>query len=299
MSQSIRPRRSVLYMPGSNSRALDKGRTLPADALILDLEDAVTPDSKVQARDNIRAALAAGGYGARELIVRVNGLDSPWGKADIEALAQSGAQALLIPKVESAAMVQAVDALMVAAGAPNDMAIWCMMETPLGILRADAIAGASPRLACLVMGTSDLVKDLGAAHTADRLPVLTALSLCLLAARAHGLTALDGVHLDLSDAAGLRAQCQQGRDLGFDGKTLIHPKTLAVANEVFAPSEGDIAQAHRIIAAYQAAEAAGKGVVLLDGKLVENLHVAAAQRSVALAEAIKQQETAAADHVAP
>ncbi|MGO1119614.1 HpcH/HpaI aldolase/citrate lyase family protein [Rhodovibrionaceae bacterium A322] len=290
MSQSIRPRRSVLYMPGSNARALEKGRGLAADALILDLEDAVSPDNKSVARDNIAAALTAGGYGPRELIIRINGLDTPWGKADVEGLAQSGAHALLIPKVESAAMVQEVEKLMAAAGAPDDMAIWCMMETPLGILHAEEIAAASPRLAGFVMGTSDLVKDLGAAHTADRLPVLTSLSLCLLAARAHGLIALDGVHLDLSDDEGFAAQCQQGKDLGFDGKTLIHPKTLAKANEVFAPSGADIEQAHRIIAAFQEAESQGKGVVLLDGKLVENLHVVSAQRTVALARAIEELE---------
>ncbi|WP_366554893.1 HpcH/HpaI aldolase/citrate lyase family protein [Aquibaculum sediminis] len=290
MLKNARPRRSMLYMPGSNTRALEKGRSLPADALILDLEDAVAPDTKAQARENIVEALRAGGYGRREIVVRTNGLDSEWGRDDIAALAAAGANALLLPKVESAAMVQEAEALMVQAGAPESLGIMCMMETPLGILRADEIAGASKRLTCLVMGTSDLVKDLNAAHTPERLPVLTSLSLCVLAARAHGLAIVDGVHLDLDDAEGFAAHCLQGKQLGFDGKTLIHPKTLAKANEVFAPSAEEVAQAHRIIEAHAAAVAEGKGVVVLDGKLVENLHVESAKRSVALAEAIAELE---------
>ena len=283
---TARPRRSVLYVPGSNTRALEKGRGLPADALILDLEDAVAPDAKVEARGNIAEALKAGGYGKREIIVRVNGLDTPWGKDDVAALATSGADALLLPKVESAAMVSELEGLMRDAGAPDGLAIMCMMETPRGILNADEIAGASQRLTCLVMGTSDLVKELNAAHTPERLPVLTSLSLCVLAARAHGVAIVDGVHLDLSDDEGFAAHCRQGKDLGFDGKTLIHPKTIAVANEVFAPSEADIAQARRIIEAHAEATRQGQGVVVLDGKLIENLHVETAERSVALAEAI-------------
>ena len=283
---TARPRRSVLYMPGSNTRALEKGRGLPADALILDLEDAVAPDAKVEARGNIAEALKAGGYGKREIIVRVNALDTPWGKDDVAALATSGADALLLPKVESAAMVSELEGLMRDAGAPDGLAIMCMMETPRGILNADEIAGASQRLTCLVMGTSDLVKELNAAHTPERLPVLTSLSLCVLAARAHGVAIVDGVHLDLSDDEGFAAHCRQGKDLGFDGKTLIHPKTIAVANEVFAPSEADIAQARRIIEAHAEATRQGQGVVVLDGKLIENLHVETAERSVALAEAI-------------
>lgn len=283
---TARPRRSVLYMPGSNTRALEKGRGLPADALILDLEDAVAPDAKVEARGNIAEALKAGGYGKREIIVRVNGLDTPWGKDDVAALATSGADALLLPKVESAAMVSELEGLMRNAGAPDGLAIMCMMETPRGILNADEIAGASQRLTCLVMGTSDLVKELNAAHTPERLPVLTSLSLCVLAARAHGVAIVDGVHLDLSDDEGFAAHCRQGKDLGFDGKTLIHPKTIAVANEVFAPSGADIAQAQRIIEAHAEATRQGQGVVVLDGKLIENLHVETAERSVALAEAI-------------
>jgi citrate lyase subunit beta/citryl-CoA lyase len=284
---TARPRRSVLYMPGSNTRALDKGRSLPADALILDLEDAVAPDAKAEARENIRQALEQGGYGKREIVVRVNGLDTPWGAEDIAALGGSSADAILIPKVESAKMVQEVERLMVKAGAREAMGIMCMMETPRGILRAEEIAGASPRLTCLVMGTSDLVKDLNAKHTAERLPVLTSLGLCVLAARAFGLAIVDGVYLDLNDEEGFAAHCRQGRELGMDGKTLIHPKTVAAANEAFAPSEAEVEQARRIIAAHAEATKQGQGVVVLDGKLIENLHVEDARRTVALAEAIR------------
>ena len=286
MAATARPRRSVLYMPGSNARALEKGRSLAADALILDLEDAVAPDAKALARAQIAEAVEAGGYGGRELIVRVNALDSPWGRDDIAALAACGADAILLPKVESAAMVHEAAKLMDAAGAPAETAIMCMMETPRGMLHAEEVAGASERLSCLVMGTSDLVKDLHASHTGARLPVLTALSLCLLAARACGLAIVDGVHLDLNDDEGFAAVCRQGKMLGFDGKTLIHPKTIAKANEVFAPSDEEVAFSHRIIAAHAEAAAQGKGVVVVDGKLIENLHVENAQRLVALAEAI-------------
>lgn len=294
MSVRARPRRSVLYMPGSNARALDKGRSLPADGLILDLEDAVAPDAKVTAREQIVAALQHGGYGRREIAVRVNPLDSPWGKDDVKAMAATGADAILLPKVESAAMVHALESLMEASGAPDTMGIQCMMETPLGMLNAQAVAAASPRITCLVMGTSDLVKDLQAAHTPDRLPVLTSLGLCILAARAHGIAITDGVHLDLDDEAGFAAQCRQGKELGFDGKTLIHPKTIAKANEVFAPSQAEIDWSHKIIAAHAEATAAGKGVVVVDGKLVENLHVENARRLVALDEAIRELEAQAA-----
>lgn len=291
---TARPRRSVLYMPGSNTRALEKGRAIPADALILDLEDAVAPDAKQEARANIVAALGEGGYGRREIIVRVNGLDSPWARDDIAAIAPTAADAILIPKVESAGLVQEVERLMVAAGAAETMGIMCMMETPLGILEAASIAGASSRLTCLVMGTSDLVKDLNAKHTPERLPVLTSLSLCVLAARAQGLAVVDGVHLDLNDAEGFEAQCRQGRDLGMDGKTLIHPKTVAAANAAFAPSDDDVTQAKRIIEAHAEATRAGQGVVVLDGKLIENLHVEDAERTVALAKSISDLEAEAA-----
>lgn len=286
MATTARPRRSVLYMPGSNPRALDKARTLAADGLILDLEDAVSPDAKDDARRQVVEAVKAGGYGSRELLIRVNGLATPWGYADIAAAAGSGADGILIPKVESADMVRQVEAIMIANGAPPEMAIWCMMETPRGILRAEEIATATPRMAGFVMGTSDLAKDLHCAHTRDRLPMITSLSLCLLAARANGLAAIDGVYLDLNDDEGFEFACRQGLELGFDGKTLIHPKTIDAANRVFAPSEAEIAWSGKIIAAHAEAAAAGKGVVVVDGKLIENLHVESARRIVALAERI-------------
>lgn len=286
MIKPVRPRRSVLYMPGSNARALEKIRTLSADGYILDLEDAVAPDAKDIARQQVCAALKAGGFGSRELVIRVNGLATHWGHDDVAAAARSGAHAVVIPKVESADTVRQVEAIMHAAGAPADMAIWCMMETPRGMLEAPAIAAASPRLACLVMGTSDLAKDLNCAHTRERLPMITSLGLCLLAARAHGLAILDGVYLDLNDDEGFAYACRQGVELGFDGKTLIHPKTIAAANQAFAPSADAVAWARKIIAAHADAVAQGKGVVVVDGKLIENLHVESARRLVALADAI-------------
>jgi citrate lyase subunit beta/citryl-CoA lyase len=292
MTATARPRRSMLYMPGSNARALDKARGLAADALIFDLEDAVAPDAKTPARDQVGAAMRQGGYGSRELLVRVNGLATEWGRADLRAAAAMAIDGVLLPKVESAATVREAEAILVEAGAPDRLAIWCMMETPLGMLHAEAIAGAAPRLGGLVMGTSDLAKDLHAAHTRDRLPLLTALGLCLLAARAHGLAIADGVHLDLADDTGFAASCRQGRELGFDGKTLIHPKTIATANQVFAPSPDEIAWARRIIAAHGDAVAGGKGIVLVDGKLIENLHVDSARQLVALADQIAALESA-------
>ena len=286
MAATVRPRRSVLYMPGSNVRALEKGRSLAADAIIMDLEDAVSPDAKGQARVQILAALAEGGYGARELVIRVNGLTTPWGVDDLTAAATSGAHAVLLPKVGGADMVEQAVALLEAHGAPDDLAIWCMMETPLGMLHAEEVAGAHARVTCLVMGTSDLAKDLHAAHTRERLPLLASLSLCLLAARAHDIAIVDGVHLDLADDEGFAYSCRQGQEMGFDGKTLIHPKTIDVANRVFAPSDDDVAWAKRIIEAHGEASAAGKGVVLVDGQLIENLHVEAAHRLVSLSDSI-------------
>ncbi|MDP2698958.1 CoA ester lyase [Thalassospira sp.] len=286
MVAAVRPRRSVLYMPGSNARALEKGRGLLADGLILDLEDAVAPDAKDMARDQIVAALDAGGYGGREIQVRVNGLNTPWGHADLVAAAKTSADAILLPKVESADTVRQVAAILEAEGAHDAMRIWCMMETPLAMLNAKEIASAHPRLGGFVMGTSDLAKDLNCAHTPDRLPMITSLGLCLLAARAYGLAILDGVHLDLADDAGFARACQQGRELGFDGKTLIHPKTIDVANAAFAPHADEVDWARKIIAAHQAASASGQGVVVVDGKLVENLHVVSAKRLVAMADQI-------------
>lgn len=287
MTDQIRPRRSVLYMPGSNPRALEKAKSLAADALILDLEDAVAVAAKVDARSNVTNAVKAGGYGAREVIIRINPLDSPWGVDDLKAACAVGPDAILLTKVDSAVVVQQAEKLIVAFGAPDKTKIWCMMESPRAMLRAEEIAGSSDRLTCLVMGTSDLVKDLHAHHTTLRLPVVTSLGLCLLAARAANIDILDGVFLDLKDEKGFRASCTQGLEFGFDGKTLIHPKQLDTANEIFAPSSAELDFSHRIIEAFGQAEAKGEGVVLVDGKLIENLHVENARRLVALSKAIK------------
>ncbi|MCY4311516.1 MAG: CoA ester lyase [Rhodospirillaceae bacterium] len=284
----IRPRRSALYMPGANARALEKGQDLPADVLILDLEDAVTPDAKDVARQQVFDAVATGRYGRREVVVRINGLDTGWGHADVPLVAECGAEAVLLPKVESADQVRHLEALMTDSGAPNDMAIMCMIETPMGVLHSAEIAAASPRLTCLVMGTSDLTKELQARHAPGREPLLTSLSFCILAARAHRLAILDGVSLNLDDDEDHVAACRQGRDLGFDGKTLIHPRQIAAANDTFAPDREEVAWSHRVIKAHGDAEAEGLGIVLVDGKLVENLHVEEAHRIVALAEAIKR-----------
>ena len=281
----IRPRRSALYVPGSNARALEKARTLDADVLIFDIEDGVAPDRKEEARAQIIAALAQGGYDA-ELVIRINHPASRLGAADIKAAARSGAHAILLPKTEGAQEVRDAALRLASAGAPPTMALWAMIETPMGVMRVEEIAFSSPHLACLVMGTSDLAKDLRARHTHDRLPVLTALSLSVMAARAAGLFILDGVHLDLDDDGGFLAACRQGSELGFDGKTLIHPRTIGGANAAFGPTEGEVAWARRIIAAHADALKDGRGVAVVDGKLIENLHVESARRPVAMAEAI-------------
>lgn len=293
MSQTVRPRRSVLYMPGANTRALEKARTLPADALIFDLEDAVAPEAKEAARTNVVLAAESRAYGKREIAIRCNGLGTPWGEADIEAIAQSGADAILVPKVESATQVTHVVSLLDTAGAPTTMAVWAMMETPKGILRAEEIAGSHPRLGLFVMGTNDLVKDMRARHTPMRLPMITALGIGMLAARAHGLAILDGVYNDIQDTAGFRAVCQQGLEMGFDGKTLIHPSQVEPCNEIFAPSAAELEMAGKIVAAFKAAQAEGKGVVTVDGRMIENLHVEQAERALALASAIKELQAAA------
>lgn len=287
MTSSIRPRRSVLYMPGSNARALEKAKTLPADGMIFDLEDAVAPDAKADARENIVAALKEGGYGRRETVVRVNALASPWGHDDLAAAATADADAVLLPKVESAESIRQALTVLDQAGGPPDLPLWAMMETAMGMLHAEEIAGASPRLTCFVMGTSDLAKELHAAHTQLRLPMITALGLCILAGRAFGLTLLDGVHLDLQGDEDYATSCRHGVELGFDGKTLIHPKQIAMANEAFAPGDDDITKAEKIIAAHEQAAAEGKGVVVVDGRLIENLHVEEARRQIRLAEAIR------------
>ena len=284
---TIRPRRSLLYMPGSNARALEKARSLPADGLILDMEDAVAPDAKQVAREQIAAALGEGGYGHRELMVRINALSTPWGADDIAAVCRAGnpPDSVLIPKISSVDDIEQAVAALDAAGCPETVDVWIMAETPLCILNIGAIA-SHPRLRGIVMGTSDLSQDTRVRHTPDRLGFITALNLCVYAARANGLDVIDGVHLDLEDDAGLRAACEQGRDLGFDGKSLIHPKQIDAANAVFAPDAAAIEQARQIIAGWQQAEAEGKGVVVVNGRLVENLPVEEARRQLELAEAI-------------
>jgi citrate lyase subunit beta/citryl-CoA lyase len=275
-------------MPGSNPRALENARTLPADGLIFDLEDAVAPEAKEGARTIVAAGLAGGGYGDRELVIRVNAIDTPWGHADLAAAATMPIDAVLLPKIENPDRVALTVSLLDAFGAPERLAVWCMLETPRGILYAREIAAASPRLAGLVLGTSDLTKDLHALPTLDRLPLITSLSLAILAARAHGLAVLDGVHLDLSDDEGFAATCRQGRELGFDGKTLIHPNQIAAANAAFAPTPEEVEWSRRIIAAHREAAAAGNGVVLVEGRLIENLHVENARRLLALAGEIER-----------
>ncbi|ALG89237.1 MAG: CoA ester lyase [Pseudomonadota bacterium] len=279
MDQNARPYRSVLYIPGSKERALDKARGLAVDAIIFDLEDAVAVEEKANARTLLAETLKAGGYGARAKIVRINGLDTDWGRADIAAVAGCGADAILIPKVGSAADVQAVAELV------PDVPLWAMMETSAGMLHAEEIA-AHPRMAGFVMGTNDLAKELKCRFRADRLPMLTALQLCLMAARMHGIVAVDGVYNAFKDEEGLKAECDQGRDMGFDGKTLIHPAQVAIANAAFAPTEEEIDLARRQIAAFEAAEAAGQGVAVVDGRIVENLHIVTARETLAKAEAI-------------
>ncbi len=286
MAAPIRLRRSVLFLPGANPRAMEKARALPADGLIFDLEDAVAPDGKDNARASVAVALTAGGYAPRELILRVNPLESPWGHADLAAAATLPLDAVLLPKVENAERVRLTIDLLDALGAPPELSVWCMIETPPGVLAAAEIAAASPRLGALVLGTSDLAKGLQAKAARDRWPLLPALGLVLLAGRAHGRAVLDGVHLDLDDAEGFGAVCRQGSELGFDGKTLIHPAQIDSANIAFSPTAEEAAQARRIIAAYAEAAGSGKGAVRIDGRLVEALHVEDARRIVALVEAI-------------
>jgi len=288
MPNSSRPRRSVLYMPGSKERALEKASTLPADGLILDLEDAVGLAEKETARGMVAEKVRQRPFGKREVIIRINGIDTPWGGADLEMAALAGPDAILVPKVENAAMVQQVAARLANLGAPERTKIWAMMETPLAMLNAPEIAGSSARLSCLVMGTNDLVKELHAEHTETRTAVATALGLCVLAARAYKLSILDGVYNAIQDEDSLRASCIQGREMGFDGKTLIHPAQIAVTNEIFGPSEADLDLARRYVEAFREAEEAGRGVAVVDGRLVENLHVENAKRLLSQAEAIAE-----------
>lgn len=287
---AIRPRRSALYMPGSNARALEKARSLNADALILDLEDAVAPDAKAVAREQVTASVAAGGYGSREVVIRVNGLTTPWGHDDIVAAAKAGPDAILVPKVSSPGDVMRAAKELRDAGAPEHTRLWIMMETPLAILNADSIvrtaADPASRLSVLVMGTNDIAKETRARLTLGRQSMLAYLSICVAAARAHGVDILDGVFNDFSNEAGFRAECEQGRDFGMDGKTLIHPNQLAVCNEVFAPPAAEVDMARKIIAAFDLPENSAKGVLQLEGKMVERLHADMARRTVEIADAI-------------
>lgn len=286
---SVRPRRSVLYMPGSNQRALEKAKTLRADSVIFDLEDSVGPEMKVAARQQVITAVNAGGYGAREVIVRANSLDTEWGRADIEAIAASAADGLCLPKIERAE--QLLDAIEILQHGASTMPLWPMVETPLGVENIDAIAGADPRITVLVMGTTDLAKELRVPHTPERIGLQYSLGRCVLAARRFGIDILDGVYLDLNDEPGFSQACEQGRALGFDGKTLIHPGQLVAANRVFGLSDSDIERAEKIIAAWKTAEAEGKGVVVVDGKLVEGMHVDEAKRQLDIAVAINTLES--------
>ena len=292
MALNMRPFRSVLYLPGSNDRALNKARSLATDALIFDLEDAVAPSEKLAARKKVRDAVAAGGFENRFLMVRINALDTEWGEADVAALGDVTPDAILLPKVNSPEDIAALCALMDRSNSLADSQVWAMMETPQGILNAGQTAAAPGRLAGLVMGTNDLAKDIGAAATPDRQPMLFALSQCILAARANGLVVVDGVYNQFRDDDGLRAECMQGRDLGFDGKTLIHPAQLAITNEVFAPSEEELDLAREFVAAFDEALAEGKAVAVVRGRIVENLHVETARALLAKAEAIARLEAA-------
>ena len=270
------PYRSVLYLPGSRERVLEKAKELAADALIFDLEDAVAPEDKLAARDLV-CKMVQRGYGARKCLIRINGLDSPWGEADLKAAIAAEPDGILIPKVNEAAELQVI-----AAKLKGKTRLWAMMETPLGILNAKEIAAGTPALEGFVIGTNDLVKELFASHTPDRAPVMTSLSLCLLAARAHGLVCVDGVYNAFKDEAGLKAECQQGLELGFDGKTLIHPAQIEATNEIFAPNEAELTLARRYIEAFENAS----GVAVVDGKIVENLHVENAVRLLGKADMI-------------
>jgi citrate lyase subunit beta / citryl-CoA lyase len=283
--EAFRPRRSVLYLPASNERALEKAKTLPVDGLILDLEDAVAPDAKPSARDKACAAASSGAYGRREVVVRVNGMDTEWHKEDLAAACAAGPDAVLVPKVGSADAVLGLVRQLADHGAPEHTSLWAMIETPSAVLHAEEIAAASDRLTVLVMGTNDLAKELSAEHVPGRLPLLTGLGLALLAARASGKAILDGVYNDVNDGDGFLAECRQGRQLGFDGKTLIHPGQVSGANESFAPDPDAVADARGILEAW--AGGSGAGVVTYRGRMVENLHVESAHRVLAVHEAIR------------
>ncbi len=286
MTKMIRPRRTALYMPGSNRRALDKARELEVDVVIMDLEDAVAPDAKQAARANVIEAVAAGGYGYREIVIRINGYGSPWWKDDLVAVATSGADAMLAPKINGADLLSKLGDLLAINGAPDSMRLWTMAETPAAILNIDSIAKADPRLEVIVMGTSDLAKALRIPPDPDRIGLLPTLTASILAARAHGLDILDGVFGDLTDDDGFTRSCEQGRKLGFDGKTLIHPRQIEAANRSFGVSADDAAEAAEIIKAWEAAATQGSGIAVVNGRMIENLHAEDARRLLALHAAI-------------
>jgi citrate lyase subunit beta / citryl-CoA lyase len=292
---TIRPRRSVLYMPGSNARAIEKARTLPADAVILDLEDSVAPDGKAAARTQVMEAVIAGGFGTREVIVRINGLDTEWWLDDLNAVAKAKPDAVLVPKVSRPGHLEDVAERLVDISADHKIKVWAMMETPLAMLNARDIAAAAKdvetRLSAFVMGTNDLAKDTRARITPGRAPMLPWLMGCVAAARAFGIDILDGVYNDLGNAEGFAQECAQARDMGFDGKTLIHPNQIEPCNAAFSPSADDVALARKIIAAFGLPENKDKGVVQLDGRMVERLHADMARRTVAIAEAIEARVT--------
>jgi citrate lyase subunit beta/citryl-CoA lyase len=287
---TVRPRRSVLYMPGSNARALEKAKTLAADGIILDLEDSVAPDAKEAARNQVAAAVKAGGFGAREVFIRVNGVDTSWHADDLAAAAHAAPDAILVPKVQSPEMLELVGRRLLDMGTPHKTRVWAMIETPLAIFNILAIAAeardSESRLSGLIMGTNDLAKDTRARIVPGRAPMLAWLSICVAAARIHGIDILDGVYNDIGNSDGFQMECAQGAELGFDGKTLIHPSQIEPCNNAFSPSAEEVAQARKLIAAFDLPENKGKGVVAIDGRMVERLHAEMARRTVAIAEAI-------------
>lgn len=291
---TVRPRRSMLYMPGSNARALEKAKALPADSLILDLEDAVAPDAKIEARKQVAATVKGGGYGHREILIRINGLDTAWWEDDLAEAAAARPDGILIPKVSAPDHLRAVAARLKAQDADASVRLWAMIETPLGILNAGAIAAcaAETRLGGFVLGTNDLAKETRARIVPGRAPMLPWLMTALAAARAYGLDALDGVYNDLSNAEGFARECAEARDLGFDGKTLIHPNQVEPCNAAFSPSEAEVTQAAKLIAAFDLPENKGKGAIQLDGRMVERLHADMARRTVAIAEAVARSASA-------
>lgn len=291
MAPTLRPRRSALYLPGNKPRTLEKGKTLPADILIFDLEDAVGPDAKADSRATVCDAVASRSYGPREVVVRINGVGTDWHDGDLAAVAGSPADGVLVPKVEDGDQVRALAARLETLGAPESLQLWVMIETPRSFLRAEEIASASDRLAAFVIGTNDLVNDLHALHLPGRAPVIPALTLAVLGARAAGKIVLDGVFNDITDEEGFRAEARQGREMGFDGKTLIHPSQIGPANDLFGPSPDELTHARKVVAAYEEARFTGNSVITVDGRMIESLHVRDAERVLKLADLISEMQS--------